>query len=229
MQKNKNKKTKKNKYKGRLERRMSSCCFSSSSSSSSSYIGNEIEKDRGSIGRHILQGGSASSADHDLRTVGQSLVGGVPAAVLQGSGGLYPVAIAICCARTESSNLQAPNTSSIKHKNMCWSCLLEPKSFSPMHGSWIKREMPERELACTLEKPSLSPPVCTSVPSAANCPEEHQVSVCMKRGRMLPETGSKMAECAVQSTVEVCVHMHRERERDDPWAIERVSRLPTTR
>ncbi len=118
MQKNKNKKTKKNKYKGRLERRMSSCCFSSSSSSSS-YIGNEIEKERGSIGRHIFQGGSASSADHDLRTVGQSLVGGVPAAVLQGSGGLYPVAIAICCARTESSNLHAPNTSSIKHNNMC--------------------------------------------------------------------------------------------------------------
>lgn len=114
MQKNKNKKTEKNKYKGTLEGRMSSCCFSSSS-----YIGNEIEKDRGSIGRHILQGGSASSADHDLRTVGQSLVGGVPAAVLQGSGGLYPVAIAICCARTESSNLHAPNTSSIKHNNMC--------------------------------------------------------------------------------------------------------------
>jgi len=50
-----------------------------------------------------------------------------------------------------------------------------------------------------LRTPSKSPPVCINVPSAMNWPEEHQGSVCRKRGRTLLVPGSKRTECAVQS------------------------------
>jgi hypothetical protein len=48
-------------------------------------------------------------------------------------------------------------------------------------------------------RPSKSPPVCISVPSGMNCPDEHHGSVCRKRGRTVLVPGSKSTECAVQS------------------------------
>lgn len=50
-----------------------------------------------------------------------------------------------------------------------------------------------------LRTPSKSPPVCINVPSAMNWPDEHQGSVCRKRGRTVLLPGSYRTECAVQS------------------------------
>jgi hypothetical protein len=71
------------------------------------YVCNERNVHRSSARRYVLHCIATASTDDGLTSVRHALVGGVPAAVLQWGISLHPVAITICCARSESSDLQA--------------------------------------------------------------------------------------------------------------------------
>jgi hypothetical protein len=202
-----------------------------SEGSSYDYISDEGNVGSASaVSGHKFHSRVVSSADEDLRTVRQLCVARVPPALHQRDIGLYPVAIAISWTRRESSNLRADvhvtnhARSRILDKVHTWKKIVDGEfdlenfvvgglKLNEDVTESIDRERErerERELIIvTLEYPSLSPPVCTSVPSSLNCPEEHQVSVWTKRGLIRFVRRSRTAECAVQSCCKLCMTWER--------------------